>query len=499
MTNLTLMKSPPLYFEFRRNTLKAFHENDGAELPLERAPDGRLTTAGRDQLVAALKQLLKAKGWPAHAPALCAIDARGVSLRCLLLPAVAGNGLQQVVRLQIESEFPLSPDELAWGYRLQGPPQRQPDGTLKQAVLVAAVKKEIVADYSEVLSAVGLTPAFTISALARAALCPFPPAAYAVLELAADQCELAGFEGEAAAFVRILPGVNPSDEAALDALARAVRNHGRGRKLYIFGRDEMAAPLARRLADDVACEPLTLAPGPGRSPAILGLKKFAEEQGGVPLNLQLAPVAGPKQFVQPALMEWGVRTALLLLAVLLFPSLEAMLLTAPLTKKVDAFNAQAGLLETNVDRELNFLQNLKQNQPLYLESFYIISKSAPPGIHLDSITMNRRGEVALRGSMQNGGQVADFRSKLISSGFFASVTVEDQTPTPDHQKVNVRMTAQWQPMTHLQALAIGPTPAELGGDATNAAANGTPPGNGPGPALPPGVKLPGNPAPGGDN
>ena len=481
MKNSSAMKSPPLYFEFSRNTLKACHQNDGAELPLERAPDGRLTTAGRDRLAAALKQLLRTKGWPANSPAFCAIDARGVSLRCLQLPAVAANGLHQVVRLQIESEFPLSPDELAWGYQLQGPPQRQPDGALKQPVLVAAVKKEIVSDYAEVLAAAGLTPVFTLAALARAALCAYPPAAYAVLELGADQCELAGFDGDASAFLRVLPALSPPEAAALDALAQTVRPLVRGRKLYIFGSDEPAAQLARRLGLEVNCEPVRTAAGPGRSAALLGLKKFAEDQGGLPLTLQLAPAAGVKKSVEPALVEWGVRAALLLLAVLLFPALEALLLTGPLEHKVTAFEAQAGLLETNVDRELGFLQNLKQNQPLYLEAFYVISKAAPQGIHLDSITMNRRGEVALRGSLRNGDQVADFRAKLIGSGFFAGVTVEDQTPSPDHQKVNVRMTAQWQPPAKLQTLAIGPTPAELGGGATNSAA------------------PPGRPAPGGNN
>ena len=41
--------------------------------------------------------------------------------------------------------------------------------------------------------------------------------------------------------------------------------------------------------------------------------------------------------------------------------------------------------------------------------------------------------------------VMDFRSKLIDSGFFSTISVEEQTPTPDRQKVNFRMSAQWKP------------------------------------------------------
>jgi hypothetical protein len=39
--------------------------------------------------------------------------------------------------------------------------------------------------------------------------------------------------------------------------------------------------------------------------------------------------------------------------------------------------------------------------------------------------------------------------------------VEEQTPTPDRQKVTVRITAQWKPANDRQSLSIGPTPEEL--------------------------------------
>jgi hypothetical protein len=63
--------------------------------------------------------------------------------------------------------------------------------------------------------------------------------------------------------------------------------------------------------------------------------------------------------------------------------------------------------------------------------------------------------------MKDGTQVAGFRSKLIDSGFFASVAVEEQTPTPDRQKVTVRITAQWKPANDRQSLSIGPTAEEI--------------------------------------
>ena len=75
-----------------------------------------------------------------------------------------------------------------------------------------------------------------------------------------------------------------------------------------------------------------------------------------------------------------------------------------------------------IDRELGFLETLKSNQPPYLDALYLLAKGIPQGSKLDSLSMNRRGEVALRGSMRNSSEVTDFRSKLIASGFFANVS-----------------------------------------------------------------------------
>ena len=47
--------------------------------------------------------------------------------------------------------------------------------------------------------------------------------------------------------------------------------------------------------------------------------------------------------------------------------------------------------------------------------------------------------------MRDANQVADFRSKLLDYGVFANLAVEEQSPSPDRQKLSLRMSAQWQP------------------------------------------------------
>ncbi len=489
MNTNSAMKSPPLAIEFSRSSLKLLADHRGAEFPLDRQTDGRLTQACRERLVPALQQFLKAAGWPANSPAWCAIDARGVSLRCLRLPAVGGEGLHQVVQLQIESEFPLPPEELAWGFRSLGEPQPEADGSSKQAVLVAAVKKEVVEDYARLLAAAGIVPTFTLAALARTALVRPGSELSTTLELSPALCELAVVGPQASACVRVLPGLAGDPDAAgaeVQCLVKTIRNLGLLPKLYVFGDSRAGQVLASRLGPEVVCELLATSSGPGRSAATLGLRELAAGPVKEFLILGVKPAAPPKNLAPPELMAWGLRAALLLLAVLLFPALEALLLTAPLAAKVTSFQDRARQAEMTVDRDLDFLQYVKQSQPPCLESIYVISQAAPSGMHLESLTMNRRGELALRASLRNGDQVAEFRSKLIGSGFFASVTVEEQTPSPDHQKVNIRLTAQWKALSILQTLAVGPT-LQNSGEATNHPAK-TDSGKAlPGPVASPGV------------
>ncbi len=143
-----------------------------------------------------------------------------------------------------------------------------------------------------------------------------------------------------------------------------------------------------------------------------------------------------------------------------------------------------------IDRELNFLQFLKQNQPPYLDAIYLFAKSAGPGFRIDALNLNRRGEISLRASMGSADQVTDFRKKLIDSGFFASVVVEEQAPA--QQKVNVRLTLQWKPLEARAALNLAPSAEEIQKAlAAKPASGGAMPGGlPPGLVLPPGVVLP---------
>jgi Tfp pilus assembly PilM family ATPase/Tfp pilus assembly protein PilN len=508
-----MMSSASVYLELGQSSLKALKGEAGLELPLERLPNGRLSEVCKNNLVLRLQSFLKLELWQPRMRALCAVGARGVSLRRLTLPASTKENLRRLLLLQIESEFPLPPDALAWGYHelpttrlAPAPGLREPAPAAgKQDFLIVAVKKEVIQEYWELLSGCGVVPVFTLAGMARRLLQPQLPATCALLDIGRDYSELMAFENGVPTSVRILPwggesitramaqalGINQDEaeklklswaqgsladgetraklqaafEAALDSLTPAIHGHWSGPTLYLSGRSarlkDLPSQLAQRLGAGVRCESLEPPAGDGRSAATLGLKAAAESgKECPPLVIQLTPANGTAGPAQRDWMKWAALAAALALASLAFPYVEALLLKSRLSRKLAAVQTDKARLST-IDRELDFLRYLKQSQPPYLDALFLLSKAAPQGARLDSLSMNRRGDLSLRGSMKDAQQVAGFRSKLIESGFFANVSVEEQTPTPDRQKLVVRMSAQWKPAAERAALAIGPTPEEI--------------------------------------
>ena len=506
MNRSDLITPVPLYIEVGHNSLKALNGGADWEQPLDRLENGRLSDACKERLVLNLQTFLNRQSWQPRLRAFCAISARGVSLRRLTLPSAAKAELPQLLRLQIESEFPLSPDDLAWGYRLldqREQPERPAPG--HQQFLVAAVRKEVLKEYSDVLNRCGVSPLFTLAALARTWVYPDSSQPCAALDIGRDQSELISFEHGIPTSVRILSwgGENVTraiqeklgisrEEAekqkvnldldtafsgklaqitrdaihpAVEALAISVKENCTARKVYLTGRScrypDLARQLTASLGNGFECESMEPMSAEGASAAIVGLKKSTDKNAGRPLLLlQVKEAKIELNMADPALRKWAVIAAAFLVGCVLLPYLEALLLKSPLSKKLSEANAARGRLSL-INRELSFLQYFKANQPPYLDAMFLMANAAPQGTRIDSLSMNRRGEVALRGSLRDSQQVVQFRSKLIESGFFSAVVVEEQTPTPDRQKLTVRMSAQWKPAGARANLKIGPTPAEI--------------------------------------
>ncbi|MGH7953263.1 MAG: hypothetical protein ACREFE_15285, partial [Limisphaerales bacterium] len=274
-----------------------------------------------------------------------------------------------------------------------------------------------------------------------------------------NHAELASFENGVATGLKILP-VNGD-------IADAVQKNSSAKIIYVSGNIQAQNGVCGKLSARFDCRRLEISGGNGSSAATVGLKKSVS--GNVPLlGLQSKLPASKTRFnfskMDFSRMEtrrWLAGAAALLILLLILPYTEALLLKPVLARKLAAFKNQRQQFASVVEPELRFLQSLKQSQPPYLDAIYLFSKAASPGMRLDSLTLNQHGDISLKAAMQNAQQVMNFRAKLIASGFFANITVEEQTPVANQQKVNVRMTAQWRPVAARAGLKIGPPPEEI--------------------------------------
>lgn len=442
MKEMPFLNAPTVFIEIGLDSLKIVRGAHGLELPLERTHDGKLSPGCRGTLMAELRKFLGRKSWLPHGRAVCGVSAQGVSLRRVALPAAAVNGLEDVIRLQIEKEFPLSPDDLAWGWR-------EIAGDRREAVVVA-VRKAALEEYAEIFSVAGLDPEFTVAAFGRELLCRASDEPHGILEVGQNRVELAWFDKGVPAGLRILPLGPTLTEAILKGVAGGV--------LYLSGR-ELSAELVSKLSGQVECRRLEFAGGEGFSSATAGLEKSAVEKTPLLwLRTKARPTRVSFDWSRAETRRWAVRAGVLLAILLILPFAEALLVKPFLNGKLTRFKAQKQQFVSVVDPEMRFLQDYKQNQPPYLDLFYLFSKTAQPGMRLDSLTVNQHGNIALKATMPSAQAVMDFRSKLIDSGFFANITVEEQTPMQFQPTVNVRMTAQWKPAAARPAVKLEPAP-----------------------------------------
>jgi Tfp pilus assembly PilM family ATPase len=487
MKGLDLINPARIYIEIGQSSLKALSGSVAIETSLERQESGRLSDSCRAKVVAGLKGLLQNKGLVARPRAVCALGARGVSLRRVSLPAAGKEDMSRLLLLQIESEFPLPPEQLAWGSWPVDPGAARGNGAAsRQELIIAAVKKEVVQEYADILAECGAAVEFTLAGLARNSVCPGATASRAMLDIGRDSSELLTFDNGAPAAARVLPwggeditraiatalGVSRDEaetiklglststgndsrgktgaavDAALDDLAAATRQFWTGQKLYLSGKsvrmNGFAARFAARLGGGAVCEPIGVSDDGNASAAILGLKKAVENDGGaLPMSIQVAQTRRAEAPARPAPLRWAVASAVLLLVVLGLPYVEAVLAKPFLAGKLASMRKEAQSLPV-IDRELEFMQFLNQNQAPYLDGLLAFAKTTPPGNRFESLTMNRRGDIGLRLKFRDPQQIIEFRQKLLDSGFFATAVIEEQTPMPD-RSINVRLGLQWKP------------------------------------------------------
>ena len=418
-----------VFVEFTESAAHIVGTDRSLDIAIEREASGALKPGSADSVRDALKLFVK---HPGHEQAICLLPARGISIRRITLPANTREEIERLLPLQIDAQFPLSSEELAWGYRpLMASAPARSGATLKE-LLVAAAKKDSLQQYRNIISSAGFEPLFSIAALSREGACPARPARFGVLEVGSGTSELVTYDESGPATLRVV-GLGAEQNSA-DPLLNTLRSNGAVEKIFVSGNE--AQIWSARIAPNIPAESITTASG--QSAAISGLREGLR-RGVEPLLLH-ANRESVRVERAPAQWRWACAVCILLLISLALRYIDPMVRRARLSATIAKLEDRRAKLP-KIDREAGFLNFIHTNQPNYLEVISALSGSVQPGLKLDSLTISKRGELSFRGTGQGAQAATTIRSKMIESGFFANVVIDEQTPG-QNQQMTFRMTAQ---------------------------------------------------------
>lgn len=445
-----------VFIEFTDSSVVIANDARAVELPLERDAAGTVTAASVESIRGALTTFATKPG----DQAFCLLPARGVSIRRISLPAANDEAIKRLLPLQIDAHFPLSAEDLAWGYKALTASVPSREGAPLQELLVVAAKKTALQQYRDLLSAAGLSPVFGIAALAREGACPQRAQKFGVLEIGRQNSELLTFDESGPSTLRVV-GIGSESGASAEPLLSAMRANGAVEKIFVSGKN--AALWSARIAPNIPAEPLALPPG--QSSAIAGLRETLR-RGHEPLLIHADHETVRLQRA-PSQWRWAAAAAILLLLYLGLRYVEPLLRKNQLTRTISELTAARAKMP-KIDREAAFLQYIHTNQPNYLEAVGSLAAANQPGMKLDALSIQRRGDISLRGQAQNAQAVGTLRSKMIDSGAFANVVIDEQTPTqPGQQQVNFRMTAELIPERERKPIVAKPGADKTSAGSTN--------------------------------
>jgi len=526
-----VMKARRLAVDIGYSSLKVLAGESGIEVRLERAGGGHLTPACREEVVRKVRSFL---GRSARMPrALCALPSRGISFRSFSVPKTSRDETERLLAFQVEKELPLPPERMAWTYQIHaarnGAAAAEKNGRGKESrdalreVVFAAMRREILEDYEALIRSAGLSPAFTVGALAAARVCPPVDGLWCLLDLGRTHSELLFLDGEKPVAVRTIFWGGASvteavarsfgiDESEAESIKKRWAESARGdfivtdplsgdsvaaaaheslRSLGKLVRDALqgdlfsstAKPKCIRLVGGSALLP-TVAPviqealgeeievtaievplGPGRSAVTVGLA--GAEQEGTDLPLTFLPAARRRDPARKKLRLsssfWIGAAATLALASLGLRYGLPLVRLPGLHGRLDTAQAKLSSLP-NIDRELGFLDLVSSSQTPFLEALVALSQSGPQGTQLESLSMTRLGEVGIQGKAPSFEAANEFRAKLARSGWFGQIVIQDQAPSKEQGRVEFRMSARLKPgapPVQVQIPAPAPSPAPV--------------------------------------
>lgn len=297
---------------------------------LERDAHGGITPVSREQLVQKLREFFKGNLFRSRPEVICAIPLSGVTLRRITMPPADKNEFGQMLLLQIEKEFPIPPEELAWG-------AVETNASGEKAIF--AVKKELLEPYRRIFEEVGCKVRFSVAAWARLGAVPRGNGSgnFWLIDLLSDRSEWVKVENGLPSQVRIVSG---KTEELSSALQRELS--GRTGLVYLHGGTDEG----KRLQDQVpqaVVEPLIATKSKAaNSLAISGLREFLSAEKPLLILAEDHQAASPRS-KNNIDWKWAIAAVLLALACLAVVQVKRSYQAKQLAKQYDAFKKSFGV------------------------------------------------------------------------------------------------------------------------------------------------------------
>lgn len=432
----------------------------GFAIDLQRDPKGLITESCRLEVTEAIRNLAERSEFAIDC--LCTLGGSGVSLRTLELPAIKNTSLSDLIELQIEKEWPLTPEELIWAFHPCSSSEKEQPESNHVRVTVAAVRRSLFSQYESITMTNDLNPTWTLSACLAAENPLIESSGHTwLLDVRETSSDLVIFNNGNPETIRQLPvGTAHDAQVALQLTESLQSDLAETRDfapLVIAVKEAIADDCAQNLQKhlpDRTIHPCKVPEAPGLTFTTHTWKERKNvSRFAPPIILKTKENSPPRANLDRGpILRWVALLVLLVIAILAARRVEPTLRGNSLTSQLNTFKAEKQNLP-EIDRELSFLTHIQEKSLPFEDIIGLLAANAVPQLEIESLDMASDRRIQLRGTLPERGQPEDFRTRLFASGWFEQVVLDEQTPNQRERKLNIRISMVLKPPLNRPKLA----------------------------------------------
>ncbi len=474
MNDLKTSSSNRLVMEVRSDLWSGLLNEKAFAVDIQRGDGGHLIQDSVDEVKRSICDCFEGIS-PRDVECICLLSGGGSSLRPIKVPVAKESAIRNLIELQIEKEWPLPPEELAWGFIRSGQSQANTLSEVESAeeISVGAIKKSLFQHYVEILEDCGLKVRFTLSACAGS---------FYAQTRGFKKCWILDLRSSSIDLIEMSDGIPSSIQHfnwgwnQLKGAIQELLNSSGDTSTEAFlptletvdanGMKEWVSPLINRMIETEGNHPV-LVTGIEESvrslliilnhllPEREFLSSFIASSTSFPVQV-LGQYRGALEsdrcielkaeeeiqdvpiISQIPYLRWAAMLVVLCVVALLARRIEPSLRIGKLDQQLKDFQAQQKKLP-EIDRELSFLEHIQQNAVPYMDLVGLLAAKSVSGFHLESLEMGSDRRVQIRGTLPQNAHPEDLRAKLLEGGWFDQVVLDEQTPDKQKRNTTVRI------------------------------------------------------------